>query len=694
MGGRRAWWLDWGVVLVLAVCGLFGSVRSASAQIGALVSPGRLSRAHSSLEGITSCLSCHTAGQGVTPAKCLTCHKPVAERIAQKKGVHRNVRNDCVACHVEHAGVDGELRPFDQRRFDHAAEAGFPLDGLHQPIAGTCATCHKGRSFLTAKAECASCHTDAHKGSLGTQCATCHTTAVKFAETRQRFDHGRTEFPLTGRHAGVACASCHKTSTYRNVAFASCANCHADPHAQPMGGTCASCHTTQGWRSARIDHSKTRFPLKGLHASVDCVRCHVQPAAKVKPAFGTCATCHADPHKGSFKQDCAACHTEAGFKTGIFDHSTTKFPLVDKHAGLACAACHKGQGAVAAPTLATTRGVGAPGSAAQPAGRPAPARGAASPAAPGRTGGRSNARPVAARGGTGAVAAVGAADFRGLSTACASCHEDVHQAELGTSCEKCHSAKTFEVGVFSHARPRAFFDGQHAALRCVQCHVPAGATVTQTAAITRQAPGPAAATAMNRGATSTGRMAHVGLGRTPDTCLNCHADVHLGQLGPRCETCHSVETAKFEVKAFAHDKTAFPLKGKHAPLACEACHKVEARAFPAGTGTARHFTGLGTACASCHRDPHEGQLQQNCDRCHTVDTFTVKRYTHLRARTLTDFFRGPHLSATCAACHKPIAVRAGQPVQWSYRTPTTCTTCHADVHKGALGPRCENCHKL
>ena len=93
-------------VLLVAVSALLAiDVAPAAAQLGALVSPGRLSKAHASLEGVTNCLSCHAAGQQVAAAKCLSCHKPIAERIAQKKGVHRAVTADCVTCHVEHAGV-------------------------------------------------------------------------------------------------------------------------------------------------------------------------------------------------------------------------------------------------------------------------------------------------------------------------------------------------------------------------------------------------------------------------------------------------------------------------------------------------------------------------------------------------------------------------------------------------------------
>jgi len=107
----------------------------AEAQLGALLSPGRLSQPHAELEGITKCQSCHEPGRRVTAEKCLACHAPVAERITRKAGVHRNVKGDCVACHSEHAGVTGELRPFDVRRFDHAAETSFRLDDKHAPAA-------------------------------------------------------------------------------------------------------------------------------------------------------------------------------------------------------------------------------------------------------------------------------------------------------------------------------------------------------------------------------------------------------------------------------------------------------------------------------------------------------------------------------------------------------------------------------
>ena len=190
--------------LLLVLGPVLAPPRSGGGQdLGTLISPGKLSKPHAKLEGIDNCQKCHEPGRKVTAEKCLACHKPIAERIAAKKGVHRDVKDDCVTCHVEHAGVDAELRPFDPKTFDHARETGFPLDGLHAPLAGKCESCHKGRSFLAAKPACASCHNDVHKGRLGSDCAHCHSTAVPFKETTKSFDHSRTAYPLTGAHANV-----------------------------------------------------------------------------------------------------------------------------------------------------------------------------------------------------------------------------------------------------------------------------------------------------------------------------------------------------------------------------------------------------------------------------------------------------------------------------------------------------------
>ncbi|MGE3958989.1 MAG: cytochrome c3 family protein [Vicinamibacterales bacterium] len=621
------------VVLVLG--GLLVMAGTAHAQLGALMSPGPLARAHRTLEGAANCSKCHEQGRRVTAQRCLSCHQPIAQRMARKFGVHKDVTDSCEACHAEHAGVDGELRPFDQAAFDHAAVAGFPLSGKHQLGAAKCAACHKGRSFVDATASCVSCHADVHRPSLGSNCATCHSTAAAFTAAATQFDHAKAAFPLTGAHATVACARCHTGKVFKGVKFASCANCHQDPHTPSLGAVCTSCHATDAWRTTKVDHARTAFPLAGAHARVTCQACHRQPAAKVALKFDTCTACHADVHRGGFSQDCRACHTEASWKGGRFDHATTRFPLEAKHAGLVCDQCHKAAAVPPTQVLALRR---APSAAGAASGTPARA-----------------------------------VDFRGLTVACVSCHADVHGAELGTSCETCHSAEGFALRRYTHKRDGTFFGGRHLAVTCESCHqglVPVRPSRTGTVALDVRF------TAATR------------------TCVSCHKDVHLAQFTAGCDTCHTIEREKFAVTIDHQAQTRFPLHGAHATVVCAGCHKTETGRFPAGAGTAVRFTGVGTTCVACHADVHLGQVGSGCEGCHSATSFRVATYTH-RTKAATILMTGAHARASCADCHKAASGRfpAGQGLAVRYVTGTACTSCHVDQHRGALGPNCGTCHR-
>jgi len=608
-------------LLLVGALGL-ASASAAQVRLGSLVSPGPLAKAHSSLEGLSNCEKCHERGRRVTPAKCLTCHAPIAQRIQQKKGVHRDAGGGCVTCHVDHAGVDGELRPFDRVSFDHARDAGFALSGRHAPLAAKCDSCHKTRSFLTTSPACGSCHTDTHKGSLGSSCEKCHSVAAPFASARTTFDHATTAFALSGAHRTVTCASCHKGSGFKVANFSSCTSCHATPHPRTMSTNCTSCHSVENWRTRRFDHSRTAFALAGQHATVDCAACHKAPATRVKPASATCAACHRDPHRGTFKQDCRACHSERGFTGATFDHpGATGFALTSGHGGLTCKSCHTG----------------------------------ISP--PGRTRASQNL------------------DYRGLQPACATCHDDPHASELGSSCATCHSTATFRVVAFSHVRHPELFQGRHAPLACEACHKApdsAGGPPTPRSPQARVLP----------------RFTE-----TPTECASCHQDVHLGQVSRDCAACHSLEAVRFAPDRFSHDKAAFALTAKHVPVACAGCHKKETGEFPAGHGAAVRLTGLGTTCASCHADVHLGQLHDRCESCHTAETFKVARYEH--ESPPQDFFVGRHLRAPCSACHERRTrdFPSGRGTAVEFSIGARCVACHADPHNGSLGEACGSCHK-
>lgn len=637
------------IVAVLAVWATTAGAADAR-QLGALISPGALSGPHASLEGIRNCEKCHEAGARVTGAKCLSCHQPIADRIRAKRGVHRTVTaGDCVTCHAEHQGTTGELRPFDRSTFDHGRDAAYPLDGRHAPLAATCASCHKTRSYLAVSTACASCHQDVHEGRLGAKCETCHTTKTAFKEGRQSFDHSKAAFRLEGAHEKVACESCHKNQQYKGVAFATCTSCHADPHTPKAAEACTACHTAATWRSRRFDHATTKFLLLGRHQTTACVDCHVRPALRVTPRYDTCAACHKDPHKGAFTQDCKSCHNEQSFAKAPFDHTTTAFALTGKHAAAACTTCHTGLQRAAVRT-----------------GQPA--------------------RPATV-------------DFGDLKKDCATCHDDVHRADLGTACETCHTTERFAVPTYVHRTNTPFFADAHQPASCVACHLRSGpAPMPELTRARTEVPAAAPALAV---ATTTATPVHGFFAATTFTaarqaCAICHTDVHLGQVATACETCHAVNAPKFGVTAaFSHARTKYPLGGKHVAVPCEKCHTSQTGAFPSGAGTAVRLTGISTTCATCHADIHLGQLGAACETCHTDQTFKLSAYTHKSPKQRA-FFVGPHVTADCATCHTPAAAAfpAGRGTAVRYAVPTECTSCHRDVHNGQLGPKCGDCHRL
>jgi hypothetical protein len=654
--------------------------------LGNLISPGKLAKAHSKFEGLDNCQKCHEPGKKVTAEKCLACHQPIAERIAAKKGVHRDVKGDCVTCHVEHEGVDAQLRPFDPKKFDHSKETGFALDGRHAPLAGKCESCHKVRSFLAAQPACASCHADVHKGRLGPDCASCHTTSAAFKDAAKSFDHSKAAFPLTGAHATVKCAACHKTPDYRVAKFGACNDCHKDPHQKPLG-VCASCHTSDSFKTTRrIEHDKTGFPLLGKHATVPCATCHVKPPTQVRLKAGKCSDCHQDPHKGVFKgADCASCHNESGYtKVSPFDHAVrTGYALEGGHATVPCVSCHKGAVVPAGTTLSKS-----------------------------------------------------VVDFRGAKKDCASCHRDVHQGELGGKCESCHTVKSFKVASFQHPKFPEFFSAKHVAAPCEKCHkapepAAGGAPparlfkgVSTACATCHKDPhlGQMGATCQTchtlqdwkipaykhqgkdmaaffagkhgtlpcadchkekTGAFPAGTGTAIVFKGTSSQCASCHKDAHNGTLGTKCESCHNLKIWKNASRAF-HKDTIFPLEGRHLSTPCGACHL---------NGVIK---GTPNRCFDCHwirhrDDKYETRLGNECGNCHRPTSWTAVVWNHAQA---TGFpLAGVHATLQCQTCHRGNVFTGLSP---------QCYACHQKDYEGTRSPNhviagfpttCETCHK-
>lgn len=160
----------------------------------------------------------------------------------------------------------------------------------------------------------------------------------------------------------------------------------------------------------------------------------------------------------------------------------------------------------------------------------------------------------------------------------------------------------------------------------------------------------------------------------PSACNDCHGgdDPHKGRLGKDCATCHSVKAWK--TQRFDHDKTRFPLHGKHKQAACNSCHPNE------------RYKDIATACVACHgiNDVHEGRYGAKCGKCHDERKWKEVIFDHNRDTKYT--LSGGHRSVPCDTCH------TGK--LYEDKVSTGCYECHKhdDRHTGRYGKKCEACH--
>ena len=637
-------------LLLLAICGAISVL--AAGHANAQVSPGPLARPHQFLDSLTHCTDCHKIGGGQPVFKCIGCHSDIGARVAAKKGLHGTYHipagssQECVKCHSDHNG------------------ANFPL--------------------------------------------------VKWDPSPNKFNHSETGYVLEGKHAGLACNKCHLPERIPAAERANikakdlsksflgipqtCTACHKDFHEGRLGPNCIQCHNFVDWKdtSGKFDHNKTRYPLTGLHVQVKCEKCHTPdatgaPRYKGLP-FGKCDDCHADPHKGSFKdKSCASCHNTNSWKkvsnSGLannFDHSKTKYPLEGKHTTVECEACH-------------TKG-----------------------------------------------------DFKKeLAFAkCTDCHKDEHNGQFvshkpnGIQCEGCHNVKGWKPSLFdvkAHSQTDYPLMDGHAKVACDKCHTPKGKdTIFKIANFKRctdchmdehdnqftgkpyenqcdqchnlKGYSPSTFTLAQHKKTRfelTGGHIAVPCGdchKLADkdqpkskipyhfenlTCTSCHQDVHKGQFNERmgklgkngkpmgCEACHTTKSWR-ELDGFDHSTTTFPLAGAHRAVACIDCHKppnMETRL------TNVDFKKAPEKCEECHEDVHAGQFTKfftnkvtQCGDCHNATKWKPSSFDHDKRTTFA--LEGEHRNVACAGCHKVFKNVDGKQVLYYLPTPKTCAECH------------------
>lgn len=487
------------------------------------------------------------------PTQCADCHEdPHGSQLGAA----------CSTCHNE---VEWTPAPY----FNHNSTR-YPLSGKHRGVS--CSGCHtpaggsevpryKGLPF----ANCDGCHADPHQGAFASElfsssdgsCASCHIeSGWNLLRSDAGFDHAQTEFPLNGKHAEVACSSCHMDSNFgRPIEFRLCANCHEDVHggqfeAREAGSDCSSCHNETAFTPSlftKETHRQSAFVLEGAHGDLECSTCHQPPGADAKYILGTltCQSCHQDPHAGEFAEAplgnrCETCHTQQEFHTSTFSltrHQETQFALTGAHLAVVCRECHT----------------------------PLPA--AVTPSNPGLLAKIPDISTAVAR------------RYHFPDQSCAGCHADPHRLPeaVGLTCETCHNTDQWRrLRLFDHSTTGFQLDGAHQQASCASCHLPRPSVVTAEA------------------------VATVDFYATPRQCFQCHEDVHGGQfMSPGaeadCATCHSITT--WSAGSFDHRTTRFPLDGAHQEVGCAQCHN---QFVPVDGRQVRLYRGVPLECEGCH----------------------------------------------------------------------------------------------
>lgn len=235
-----------------------------------------------------------------------------------------------------------------------------------------------------------------------------------------------------------------------------------------------------------------------------------------------------------------------------------------------------------------------------------------------------------------------------------------------------------------------------------------------------------------------------------EDCRRCHAD-HLGLQNaliswPAPERPFAITPkGTAEPKQFPHAEGAgFPLRGAHAKIDCEGCHKpalvsdpalaaweqektADAKQAPGWTKGLDSYLGLDLECGSCHQDAHVPSQGSDCNRCHGEEAWKpALDFVHEPPRTRYPL-EGKHKDVKCEECHlveqaaqpDPVkrqglpdfaqVVADGKPRRYrgvGFGTtefkvagdvlPDACKVCHQNPHRAGSETflRCEDCHAV
>ncbi|MBL0161110.1 MAG: hypothetical protein IPP47_29100 [Bryobacterales bacterium] len=628
------------------------------------------------------CAQCHLRDRYLgTPTACEACHLERFQNTTAPDHRIASYPTNCALCH--------QTSQFQGARAGHPTAA-FPLTGKH--TAARCGSCHTASAPPDRpSAECAACHLPNHNSaaSYGQQCAVCHTPS---GWTPARPDHGKTRFPLTGRHAAAVCQSCHPT-TAATPPDRSCQACHLGRYQAttspnhtalefPTG--CDACHTTAAFLPAAVDHPRQRFPLTGKHAGLSCSACH--QGGRFSPLDPSCANCHLPPpeHKSAgFPQSCNSCHTPAAWQGAAIRHH--RFPLTGRHAAATCLGCHPDNQFAGTPRTCSAchlpqyQAMTNPNHAAE--GFSTECQLCHSPT---QFFGARIVHPQFVQSGKHArlecaqCHTIGS--YKGTPQSCDACHLPAYNSapnhkssNFPLTCESCHTPVAWKGAVMNHAKLATPLPA------CSTCHMAA----YDSAPNHKAASFPQACDTCHTTKAWKGAALHTKFAGALPPCATCHLPAYTTSSSPNhksaglpqtCESCHTT-TSWFGAR-FTHKRYA--LTGRHATLKCSQCHT---------NGT---FYSAPTTCSSCHigtfaktSNPNHSAAgyPQSCESCHTTTAWKGATVPHSRF-PLT----GRHTNAPCATCH-PSGRYTG--------TPTDCASCHlaAPGHQAAgFSSNCLLCH--
>jgi hypothetical protein len=282
---------------------------------------------------------------------------------------------------------------------------------------------------------------------------------------------------------------------------------------------------------------------------------------------------------------------------------------------------------------------------------------------------------------------------------CLDCHKEIRKSvetkrgfhgRMTQVCIKCHSdhkGKNFDTTKidptnFDHSKTGYVLKGKHEKLHCHECHKE------------------------NRSKMAVRKGDLHYLAGLATSCSSCHQkdDPHHfdGKWASKdCDSCHSMNTWKKEIR-FDHDKdTSYALEGKHQQVKCLDCHKnKETKTFK------YEFHELkGKQCLSCHKDQHANRFSpkyQNgdCLKCHKMEGWKIEQFDH----GITGYeLKGKHAKINCIDCHKQ---PAGQPQKAEQKDlfykglKKDCLSCHKNYHQFSTEPgrklgdlrNCTACH--